>query len=266
MADTSILVAEPKLARLDWECDHFGWLVAQLGGADLSDDALADALRLAREQGVQLLVWPAPGGRMVPPGLLDEFAGALVDRKATFSRALRPVLASDNVPPGCQLPVVPYTATTASAALIELALSAGAYSRFHVDPHVPHEKFEAMYCRWIERSVSKELADVVLVVPLNRHDTAPHERLGGMITLSESGGVASIGLVAVNAAVRGMGIGTGLMRAAHCWMRDRGAHEARVVTQLANPAACRLYERSGYGLSRVQHYYHFRPSARSQES
>ena len=43
-----------------------------------------------------------------------------------------------------------------------------------------------------------------------------------MITLAESSGVATIGLVAVASAVRGMGIGTSLMRAAQRWMQDRG--------------------------------------------
>lgn len=257
MAGTAMLVAETALTRLDWECNHFGWFVAQLAGADLSDAALAAALRLARKQGVQLLVWPAPGGRDVPRQLLDEFGGTLVDRKATFTRPLDAIPAAEDSAPRVRLPIVPYTATTASAALVELALAAGAYSRFHIDPRIPNEKFAAMYRRWIERSVAKEMADVVLVVPLVDHDSAIGTRLGGMITLSESGGVASIGLIAVAAETRGAGIGSALVHAAHRWMQDRGAHEARVITQLANLPACRLYERSGYRLSQVQHYFHF---------
>ena len=63
--------------------------------------------------------------------------------------------------------------------------------------------------------------------------------------------------VAVAAEVRGKGIGSALMHAAHRWMQHRGAREAQVVTQLVNLPACRLYERSGYRLSRVQHYFHF---------
>jgi dTDP-4-amino-4,6-dideoxy-D-galactose acyltransferase len=231
--------------------------VAQLASLDLDDAALAAALRLARQQGVQLLVWPAGSGREVPRELLDAFAGALVDRKASFSRPLPPVLANDDSLRAVQFPIVPYTATTASAALVELALSAGVYSRFRVDPHFPKEKFEAMYRLWIERSVNNELADIVLVVPLGDHDGVTDTRLGGMITLSETGGLASIGLVAVAATSRGAGIGSALMHAALRWMQGRGAREAQVVTQLANLPACRLYERSGYRLSRVQHYYHF---------
>lgn len=248
-------IAMPAIARLDWESDHFGFLVAQPANSDLSDADLAATLRLARSEGVRLLVFPAPDGREVPRELLDEFAGTLVDRKATFCRQFV-WTANDRARAEVQPSVVPYTAATVSTDLGELAISAGAYSRFHVDSHFSNEKFEAMYRRWIERSVTGDMADVVLVVPLNR-EGATHGRLGGMITLSESAGVASIGLIAVAAEVRGAGIGSTLMRAAHLWMRDRNAREAQVVTQLANLPACRLYERAGYRLSRAQHFFHF---------
>ncbi len=109
---------------------------------------------------------------------------------------------------------------------------------------------------WIERSVTKELADMVLVVPHSDHKGAPDGPLVGMITLSESGGAASIGLVAVAAAFRGIGKGKSLMRAAQHWILDR-VREARVVTQLTNGPTCRLYERSGYGVFCVQDDYHF---------
>ncbi len=266
MAGTTTEVERQTLARLDWESSHFGFSVAQLANPDLNDADLAASLRLARREGVRLLVWPTLGGRDVPRAVLDEFGGTLVDRKATFCRQLEPVLANDPPHSGAESPVVPYTATIVSTALGELAISAGIYSRFHVDPHFTDERFEAMYRRWIERSVTGDMADIVLVVPLVDRDGGAGQGLGGMITLAESGGIASIGLVAVAAAVRGTGIGSALMHAAHRWMQQRGAREAQVVTQLANLPACRLYERSGYRLSRVQHYYHFWPLPSSEDS
>ncbi len=290
---TMTSAAKPAFVRLDWECDHFGFEAAQLNGEVANDADLAAMLRLARGQGIQLLVWPAPEARDASRAILDEFGGLLADRKATFSRLIAPDLDGSELPSTIRHPVVPYAASTASPALCELAISAGAYSRFHVDPHFSDEKFESMYRLWIERSVKGELADVVLVVPdvvsrplkngtgsepnrpkpvtsrirevpvpvfqqapINRPGTDP---LAGMITLEESGGVARIGLVAVAAAFRGKGIGSALMHAAHRWMHERAAREAQVVTQLANLPACRLYERSGYRLLRVQHYYHFWP-------
>jgi len=37
--------------------------------------------------------------------------------------------------------------------------------------------------------------------------------------------------------------------------------EATVVTQRDNRSACRLYERNGYSIGRVEQYYHFWPLA-----
>ena len=262
MPDTSIELATSALVRLDWECGNFGFSVAQVSQADLSDEAIVDTLRQARAAGVRLTVWPTGDGREVASEIIAEFAGRLVDRKATFTRSLggSPVAngtrkISDR---GCPA-ILPYTATTASPGLTELAIAAGKYSRFHVDPAFPREKFQAMYRLWIERSVRGELADAVLVAATDR--TNSNEQVqpnpAGMITLAESGGVAQIGLIAVAGEMRGRGIGSALIDAAHRWMQTRGAGEARVVTQLENLPACHLYERAGYQLSHVQNVYHF---------
>ncbi len=257
MAIIAPTVAKPALARLDWESKHFGVSAAQLVSPRLTDDALVAVLRDARKDRVQFVVWPADSGREVPRVVLDQFGGILVDRKATYRKLLHGEAAEVASPRPADPSVTEYPSNTASAALVDLAIVAGAYSRFRVDPRIPEERFEAMYRQWIERSVKKELADVVFIVPADDMGADRHERPCGMISLSETDGVASIGLVAVAGTMQGRGIGSALMRAAHRWMRDRNAHEARVVTQSANIPACRLYERSGYQLARTQPYYHF---------
>jgi ribosomal protein S18 acetylase RimI-like enzyme len=83
-----------------------------------------------------------------------------------------------------------------------------------------------------------------------------------MVTAAAVDGRGSIGLIAVAACARGQGVGSELVRAAHGWMRGRSARESRVVTQLENVAARRLYEHCGYQLHDVQLVYHFRPAPR----
>jgi dTDP-4-amino-4,6-dideoxy-D-galactose acyltransferase len=251
----------PLVARLDWESDHFGVPAARLTDAALDDASLEAALQQARGQGVQWLVWATDGTRSAGPSLLERFAGHLVDRKATFVRSL---VSAETIADDCRpdaSPVVEYTAAVASEALVDLAVASGEYSRFRLDPMLSDERFVAMYRRWIERSVAKELADAVLVVECRDIPGSAGRTLAGMISVSESRGVGSIGLVAVAAAARGRGIGSKLIQGAHQWMRGRGAREARVVTQMVNTPACRLYERAGYQLARVQHIYHFWPQA-----
>jgi GNAT superfamily N-acetyltransferase len=99
------------------------------------------------------------------------------------------------------------------------------------------------------------LADVVLTAA----DPGEEEPLG-MVTATAANDSATIGLIAVAEQKRGRGWGRRLMRAAHRWMRDRGAVSATVTTQLANHSACRLYESCGYHLHEVRHWYHFWPT------
>ena len=78
--------------------------------------------------------------------------------------------------------------------------------------------------------------------------------------------LGKIGLLAVAEQARGRGVGRRLVRQANEWMTLHGAHEARVVTQLANEPACGLYRACGYTLAAVEDYYHFWPPALAKAS
>jgi dTDP-4-amino-4,6-dideoxy-D-galactose acyltransferase len=223
--------------------------------APSSDPAAARrALELARRSGVALVYWQADPGQPAPEALLAEFAGRLVDRKATYRADLS---AADRGPApveGGGVRVGEYPAGPASAGLRSLALAAGEYSRFRADPDIPRGKFASLYATWIERSARRELADVVLVA----EDDRPGPPLG-MVTVAAEGAAAEVGLIAVAGGERRRGVGRLLMQAAHRWMTGRGCSRSAVVTQLANAPACRLYERCGYRLQGVAHCFHFWP-------
>jgi dTDP-4-amino-4,6-dideoxy-D-galactose acyltransferase len=239
---------------LPWDTAHFGFPVARLTAACYDLEAARAALKLARKNGVGLVYWQTEAGEAVPEALLAEFAGRRVDQKATFQADLsipEPTRAADGVAGVC---VREYPEGPASPVLRELALAAGMYSRFRTDPGVPEEKFVGLYTTWIERSARRELADVVLVA-----EDAGDGQLLGMVTVAAEGGTAEIGLVAVAADARGRGIGRLLLAAARRWMTGHGCSRAEVVTQLANVAACRLYERCGYQLIDVRDFHHFWP-------
>jgi GNAT superfamily N-acetyltransferase len=151
--------------------------------------------------------------------------------------------------------IVEYPCVPATNRLLTLAVAAGHLSRFNVDPHIPKEKFASLYHTWMQRSTLRELADIVLVVTA----TGVNDDFAGFITASEVDAGGKIGLIAVLDAFQGKGVGSLLMRAIHQWMIGRNAKQSIVVTQLANIAACKLYERLEYHLIDVQHYYHFWP-------
>lgn len=253
MTTVNRLDAAELLNRLPWDSDYFGFPVARIAAAELKDAALSAALRCARNQHIRLVYWATTPNRLVSAETLAEFGGLLVDNKATFGRSLEvePQDAS------ASFEVMEYPAGPPCPRLLELGVSAGHHSRFKTDPRITAEQYRRLYETWMRRSALRELAGAVLVaVPRDK----PAELIG-VITLSESEGVGRIGLIAVGEAARGQGVGTGLMRAAHQWMRAAGATRAEVVTQLANRGACRLYQSSGYQLQDVMDYYHFWPLA-----
>jgi dTDP-4-amino-4,6-dideoxy-D-galactose acyltransferase len=253
MSGTAAAPTKSILHPLAWDSEHFGFRVAHINRPRLPEAQLAAALRLARKQGTQLVCWPACPEQPVPAPLVQEFRGLLADRKVTYQKALSAAAEMDAGESCADVVIRPYPQGPAAPDLVDLAIAAGVYSRFRVDGRVPAAKFAGLYETWMERSTRRELADAVLVaVP-----KAQPDRFVGMVTVSQAGGRAHIGLIAVAGSARGRGLGLQLVHAAHRWMQESGAMEATVITQLANRPACRLYARAGYHVVDVKHVYHF---------
>jgi dTDP-4-amino-4,6-dideoxy-D-galactose acyltransferase len=243
-----------ELELLPWDSEHFGFHVARLWGTNIAATVLREMLRAARQQGVYLVYWSADPELDVPGWLLSEFCGSLVDKKATFA---------------CRLALVPHDETAIPSPyevseiprgrpcrrLVGLAMEAGAHSRFRSDPRITAEASHRLYEVWITRSTLRELADSVFV--LSRHGETNNPL--GMVTLSLNGATGTIGLIAVAEEVRGSGLGSWLLRAAHRWLVHRGAQTVSAVTQFGNRPACRLYEKCGYQLIDLKTIYHFWP-------
>jgi GNAT superfamily N-acetyltransferase len=237
--------------RLAWDSEHFGFQVGELTDPALDDVGLQAVLTLARGLNYRLAYWPTYSTRVLPQALLSAFGGVHVDDKVTFIRSLPEALSrvEDTAPPGVR--ITEYPEAPAPEALINLAIRAGEYSRFKVDPRFPREKFRTLYETWIRRSTLRELAAVVLLA------TGLDETLAGMITASLKDVTATIGLLAVADSFQGRGVGSALINATHSWAAAGGAKQAKVITQLVNRPAYKLYERSGYQQLSVQRIYHF---------
>jgi dTDP-4-amino-4,6-dideoxy-D-galactose acyltransferase len=259
-------IAATLVTRLDWDSEHFGFPVGRIAG-DVGDIELQAGLDQARNRAFRLIYWATAPDREAPPQLLAEFNGRLVDRKVTFARGLCDV---DRAVPSGGLTIVPFGQAEVSDELTDLAIAAGEYSRFAVDPRIPRDRFEEMYRIWIAGSVCGEMAGTVLIARDGALDgaakttSAPHKsataaEIAGMITIKVTGGVGNIGLIAVAETQRGRGIGSRLIDAAHDWMVSRGASKTTVVTQEANGPACALYRRTGYTIEHAENYYHFWP-------
>jgi len=188
-----------------------------------------------------------PVGALESSRISRVHGGFLADEKVTYARELGGM---SEARAASAYTALPYPATTPDAALTELALQSGKYSRFRQDPRFPRELCDKLYTCWITRSVSKEIALEVLVVK-------EHSDLLGLITLGTKGGRGDIGLMAVAEHARGKGIGRTLVTDADRFFEERGYTYIQVVTQRRNLAACHLYESCGYKIEKVENVFHF---------
>lgn len=232
---------------LEWDSEFFGFKVARILPERLQTGELEETLVELARDGVSLSYWASDPEDEASQEAARSLGGFLADRKVTYVIDADEMRARTVSP---EVMVEPYLAETTTPELEELALQAGIYSRFRVDPRMPAGGFEELYRLWISYSVSGKIADRVLVV-------RESGRIVGMVTLGCKAGRADIGLVAVDASMRGKSLGCALVNAAQQWALDNGFDEAQVVTQGENEAACRLYEKAGYRVNKVENIYHF---------
>ncbi len=237
------------LKFLEWDSHHFGLPVARLLPDRPTESELGELLEQARQAGIGLVYWTTPVEEWAGHPLLERYGGRAVGHRATFVSPLSPLTREDA---GDKAVVIrEYPKGAASDALLALAVEAGAYSRFRLDPRIPTERFEALYRLWVQRSTLREIAGTVLIAE------SPAGELLGFVTIAQEENAGVIGLIAVARAAQGQGVGTNLMEAARSWMLARSLTTARVCTQRENEAACRLYCRTGFEPASVETDYHF---------
>lgn len=141
------------------------------------------------------------------------------------------------------------SAINLSSNLEKMVYQSGKYSRFNLDRNLNYN-YERLYRTWIDKSLSRELADEVLVA------VDPTNNEVGFITLKKTEYAGNIGLIAVDEKYRGKKIGVDLLLMADQWYKENSVKEATIVTQLDNIPACNLYEKMGYSLDKLEYIFH----------
>jgi dTDP-4-amino-4,6-dideoxy-D-galactose acyltransferase len=120
-------------------------------------------------------------------------------------------------------------------------------TRFYADPGFPDDRCDEFYDVWISRSLDG-WAQSVLV---------PEDGLGYVSChADDKRGWGSIGLIAVDEAERGRGLGRELVLGAVAWARRRGLRNIGVVTQGRNVGAQRLFAACGFRVESVGLWFH----------
>jgi len=231
---------------LEWDSAFFGFPVARILTTKAHSLQLGRILSKLRQR-VALAYWMTDGGDLESAAAAKSHGGVLVDRKITYVMNLA---SGGEAAPEAGI-VCEYVEGTSNSFLEDLAIQSGEHSRFNVDQKIPKDRFEEMYRIWMRRSVSRELADKVLVV------RGEGDSISAMITVGDKNGQGDIGLVAVDSRWRGRGYGTALMLASRRYFVSKGYKYSQVVTQADNVAACALYRKSGYVVEKVENVFHF---------
>ena len=231
------------LQYLAWDSDFLGFPVARFTASGLAFSAISEAVAVARQAGCRLLyVIIAPDDAAEADALRQVGAG-LVDRKVTYA-VLLPSYVTTSISPAIG------DASGYSPQLESLAWQSGEYSRFRLDLRFKPGVFQELYSRWLCNSLSGEIARRVLVW------RSPESQEAGLLTLGEKNDRADIGLLAVDATMRGQRVGQQLVAAAHAQAIIWGYTTLQVVTQGDNVSACRFYEKCGFIPENDIHIYH----------
>lgn len=232
---------------LKWDSDYFGFGVASIINSKCRHETLTKLLGDLKSKNVRLVYWASDPGDKESQEAAEKLGGILADKKTLFSKTLKDFnennIESSNI-------IAEYTQNTATDDLIKLGISSGEYSRYKTDTKITTAQFEGLYKLWVINSVNRKAADIVFV-------NYRGDNIAGMVTVKKNGDSGLIGLIAVDKTMQGKNLGTGLVNKTLIWSKKQGCRNARVVTQLENKPACRLYEKCGYSIEKIQNFYHF---------
>jgi len=220
-------VAEGEV--LEWDSEFWGVRVARVDGADVDVWAAANGVDVA-----YLLVDGA-----------DAVAAQQAEEQGFRITDVRIALEAPSVP--SEQPVRQHREPDIDK-LRSIARKSHEATRFYADPRFPRDRCDALYDTWIRRSC-EGWADVVLVAD---REGAP----AGYVAVHRRDGGGSIGLIGVDEAARGQGLGEALVRGALDWCAREGLGSCSVVTQGRNVAGQRLFQRCGFRTSAVDLWFH----------
>ena len=221
------------IRKLEWDSDFFNLKIGEIIYDSAANIGGTDDFDL-------LYVKSATGFELKIPGFVNTFC----EVKVVFAKTLKPVVADGRN-------ISPFEEThAATGQLYGLAYESGRCSRFKLDKKLSNAKFEALYRKWVDNSVSKLFADEVLVYSENN-------KIMGFVTYKADAATATIGLIAVDPESQGKGIGGKLLRYTEQQLVNKNILTLLIPTQESNTAACNFYEKQQYRIKETMHIKHY---------
>lgn len=231
------------IEQLEWDSQFFGYPVARIVFDHQGCDNLDNLFRQLISEKNRLTYFFVPATETKINRQIIKNGGILVDQKTSFHKITEKHIEYFNR-------IIEYQGTEINERLIDLVLQAGLFSRFHLDVNFTNREYEKLYIEWLTKSLNKSIA-LKTFIAINGSDII------GLTTLGDRSEIAEIGLVAVDENYRGQGIAYDLINSADNAAFDLGYNEIKVVTQLQNKGACRLYEKCKFKIEYITNVYHF---------
>ncbi len=232
---------------LEWDTNFFGFKVAKINHNILNFNDLTSILDFLKKDNCRLIYWSVNPDNLESNNAAINNNGILIDEKITYEISLKNLNLQNNV---FHPNISEYIYSSPNQELIDLAIQSGEYSRFKLDKKFLPNNFKNLYKIWIENSVSREIAELVLVYKIN-------ESISGMITLKSVNNTGLIGLMGVDKQFRGQKIGYELITAAKIYFFNKNYNYLYVVTQKKNLKSCKFYEYCGFKKIKSENFYHF---------
>jgi N-acetylglutamate synthase-like GNAT family acetyltransferase len=227
--------------RLDWDSRFFGVSIAKALRTRVDLETCRAMLEWCGAEKIDCLYF-----------LADEDADAMgVLEDAAFSRVdVRVTLELQPIPPASPRPADTRPACLSDiSALRRIAEISHHDTRFYHDQHFNREQCDELYRVWIEKSC-QGWADHVVVVE------ADGNAIGYLTVHLREPDSAMIGLVGVDPAYRGQGIGARLMGGALAWISRQSVTRVWTATQERNSASQRFFQNAGFRVTNRAVWYH----------
>jgi dTDP-4-amino-4,6-dideoxy-D-galactose acyltransferase len=232
-----------SILQLEWDSQFFGYPIVKVVLDHDGLEKLGSIIHLLQGKRIRLAYIFVPPDLSELNNSVSKIAGAvLIDRKVEYSKP------AELHGPISSL-ISEFSGKKINHSLLSLVLQSGQYSRYKTDPNFINNEYERLYTEWLLKSIDKTLAKKNLIAKIGSN-------IAGITTVGEKEDSAEIGLVAVDRQHRGKGLGRDLITAADTFAFESGFRKIKVVTQLDNKEACRLYEKCSFSVENVTNIYH----------
>jgi hypothetical protein len=257
-ADASGVPALVVGRTLAWDTQFFGVPMARIEYVISPDGATAELLiaaatRESRGRGAQHVSARVDVEDVAVMAALEAQGFRLMDALVTYTT--RPKKEPPN--PVREVGTIRDFRPEDGPELVQIAEDAyrGFRGRFHLDPHLPVDRSDALYGEWARQCVAHTMADTVLV------SEGADGRLLGFLAFRRREPVSTVGGVAVFGGGLGAcrvdtpGAYAGLIRAGTVWAHERDG-VAECQTQNYNFPTIRIYEAVGAHYVRAEYTLH----------